>query len=520
MKLKVIIADDEIFALRSLKYIIESHFENFEVIYCAKNGKEALEKTLLLKPDILIADIKMPLLNGIELVEKVREFCPTTYSIIVSGYQDFEYARGAIRAGVEDYLLKPVNINQLGMILNKLRAKKFTDYYYQQVNIIKMYIQGDSLEHLEKVDVDRYLPFNSYTAALVRKSSLPSRFYRKNTHFNKMPLWLNFDEGKVNLEDIKEFEGVWIIDGRDDEEFFIFRAECSSVPSLKEIVNLLINHLFIKYYTVVFALEPFQLSDSRNITKSLWRTLDSNLVLGLNQMLCLSEVEDKVSEDEFNLDNATEHRIKHFVLASMYDNLKQEIVDLLKRWEVEKRPQIWVENNVYQIITIITRCVALKPEIRKEIDFLLDEAFSLSSNYDDLTKNLLEVIEYIVNNENCKNFKIDSKGFFKLVEEYIKKNLNEQLSLELVCSRMGVSQTYLSRLFRKYTNMSFNEYVTMQRIEAAKRLMDTAQNDMTIQSIATAVGYNTPSYFSKVFREIVGVTPSEYLASRSANKMR
>jgi len=140
MKLKVVIADDEPYALNALKYVIETYFNNFEVVYCAQNGREALERTKLLQPDILIADIKMPLIDGIDLAEKVKQSCPTTCTIVISGYQEFEYARAALRSGVEDYLLKPIDVDKLGSILDKLYERKLVDYYYRQIDIFNRYI--------------------------------------------------------------------------------------------------------------------------------------------------------------------------------------------------------------------------------------------------------------------------------------------------------------------------------------------------------------------------------------------
>ena len=139
MNLTVLLADDEPSALRSLRYAIEKYCEKFEVVYCAKNGREALDKAVQLQPDILITDIKMPLLDGIGLVEKVIRFCPSTSSVIVSGYQEFEYAKGAMRLGVM-VLLKPLDVVQLCTLLEKLRASKLTDYYNKQVNILNKYV--------------------------------------------------------------------------------------------------------------------------------------------------------------------------------------------------------------------------------------------------------------------------------------------------------------------------------------------------------------------------------------------
>ena len=343
----------------------------------------------------------------------------------------------------------------------------------------------------------------------MRTNCLPSRFSVKNMSF-----LFELNQDKKNLIDLKEFEGLWLINGRDTNEFFIFRAEGSKAPSIKEFFAIMLERLSIKYYTVAFAHEPFRFSELNSISKRLWRTLDNRLVLGTNQLIHLGEEEINTVQDPAILDSILENKIKYLITAGMHDDLKRELAKLFKRWESEKRPQLWVENNISQIISIITRCVCPDYNSMEEIDFLLDEAFSSSATYDDLLNKIWKIITDIVfRNRKKEDLKVDTKEFFKSIEKYIQQNLHEPLSLELVCSHIGISQTYLSRLFRKYTNMTFNEYITIQRIERAKKLMQSVGNEgMSIQDIALAVGYNTPSYFSKVFRKIVGVTPSEYMS--------
>jgi two-component system response regulator YesN len=509
MNLTVLLADDEPSALRSLRYAIEKYCEKFEVVYCAKNGREALDKAVQLQPDILITDIKMPLLDGIGLVEKVIRFCPSTSSVIVSGYQEFEYAKGAMRLGVIDYLLKPLDVVQLCTLLEKLRASKLTDYYNKQVNILNKYVGDADDAYPEEKELKRYFPFTGYTISLMRINGLPSRFSARN-----VPAWYDPAKNKKNILHPARYKGVWMANGRDDAEYFVFRAEESNAPCLKELSLSAVSSFSNAFYTIIMDKEAFQLNECKKITRRLWRIVDNNLILGLSQIIDLSQNDENVLKSPAILDSIVQNRIAYLVSGGLFDELKNEIIGQFNQWELKKCPQIRVEQYIRQIIGIVTRVVSSKTAVNADLNILLDEALSFSTTFGELLENIWQIITEITLNHAEKG-RVDTVAFFNTIEEYVKQNLRQPLSLESVCSHIGISQTYLSRLFRKYTNMSFNKYITMHRIKEAKKLIDSYSN-ILVQDVAYAVGYDNPSYFSKVFREVVGVTPSEYACRRNS----
>jgi len=508
MRLTILLADDEPSALRSLRYIIENYCKDFDIVYCAFNGQEALEKSIELKPDILITDIKMPLLDGIGLVEKVIQFCPSTSSVIVSGYQEFEYAKGAMRLGVEDYLLKPIDIEQLCSLLEKIRKDKLMDYYSKQVNILNKLITDDDA-YFEEKELKRCFPFTGYTVSLTRINGLPSRFSARNI----MPAWYDSAKNKQNIIDPVRCHGVWMVGGRDDAEFFVVRSEESNAPSVVELSLSAVSSLSNAFYTVITANETILLDDCGRIARKMWRAVDNNLVLGCSQIIDLLQKDRNMPKGPAILDSIIQNRIVYLVSGGLYDELKNEMVNLFNQWELKKCPQIRVEQYIRQIIEIITRVVSSKKTVNAELDILLDEALSFSTTFGELLENIWQIIRDITSH-NADKGKVDTMEFFKTIEEYISQNLRQPLSLESVCSHIGISQTYLSRLFRKYTNMSFNKYVTLHRIEEAKKLIDTYSN-ILVHDVAYAVGYDNPSYFSRVFREVVGVTPTEYASKKT-----
>lgn len=170
---QVFIAEDEPAALQHLCTIIKIKCPNFQVTGTAENGKDALEQLGELKPDILITDVKMPVMDGITLVKRAKEKYPDILSVIVSGYQEFSYARSALRYGVCDYILKPVKPSAFQESMRILEGRLDEYYYGLRNQVIRDMCTGT---FSESPRFRRIFPEDEYYIALLRKNSLPRRF--------------------------------------------------------------------------------------------------------------------------------------------------------------------------------------------------------------------------------------------------------------------------------------------------------------------------------------------------------
>lgn len=171
---QIFIAEDEPAAMKHLCTLVKLKCPQFEIIGCADNGKEALEQMDRLQPDVLITDVKMPVMDGISLVEKVKEKYPRIFSVIISGYQEFDYARAAIRAGVCDYILKPVRPSTFQESMRILQGRLDELYYTIRNDMLQQMCRGTGLK--EKQYFRRVFSSETYYVALLRKNSLPRRF--------------------------------------------------------------------------------------------------------------------------------------------------------------------------------------------------------------------------------------------------------------------------------------------------------------------------------------------------------
>lgn len=174
---RILVVDDEPIGLNHVRMILEKKCPQFEIIGTAENGAEALELIRRDQPDILITDIRMPIMDGIALVSQVKKEFPEILSVIVSGYSEFEYAKSALRSGVCDYLLKPLVPSDMMALMERMEIRLNSLYHEKRTQILR------SLCHKEVVDdetkMKQYFSSEAYYAVIFRWNGLPSRFIKK-----------------------------------------------------------------------------------------------------------------------------------------------------------------------------------------------------------------------------------------------------------------------------------------------------------------------------------------------------
>lgn len=489
---KVIVVDDEPGALAHLCSIIEKKCGCFQIAGTAENGVEALELICKKDPDVVIADVKMPLMNGIELVSKLKTEFPSIFSIIVSGYNEFEYAQGAIKSGVCDYILKPVLPSALQNIMDELAEKLRVLYYQNRNNIMrKLCSQGTIYDNV----IEKYFPHQNYYGAIIRKNGLPRRF----SAGNEVEIYSDINE-LVNIYGRDEMEAFYLVPeellcGKSFEYYItnVYKKECAD------------GH----YTTLVYGKCSFPAGRLQAKVRELYKILDIYSTVGENQILNLEKCSEAgESELEQKVINSVISDLEHLLLEQRYDKFKNELRCLFKRWEKEKKPQLWVEQASRQIMYLV---VKYRPESIAliEYEYMIEDAFFYSISMEELLDNFIEIIFKSFKDLEGSN-KVDSPEFFAQVDEYMHKHIADSITLQSVCRKFGISQTYLSKLFRKYKGESFNRYLTSIRVKRAVELIEL-NPEVFVKDIAAKVGFNDQFYFSRIFRSYTGICPTDFM---------
>ena len=490
---KVIIVDDEPVARGHIKLALQKKCENFCVVGEFENGVDALEAIREEEPDIVITDVQMPVMDGIELVTKICEQSPDIITILVSGYGEFEYAKEAIKSGVKDYLLKPIAPADIEKTM--LKVEKLLDgrYFQNRKNIMHKIAKGKvaSIEEIKK-----YFPEKEYKGCLLRKNGVPRRFF-----------------ASADMEILSDNHEIFFVYGRDDmEELFLYPKNLDIANSCEEFGKKMLESRKnnSNYVTVIFSEYAFRASEFQGEIRKFYKALDTKVRIGHSQVLSLEEIQKHAPLERKKKKDALE-RIEYYFSQARYIEVKEEIDKQFDDYEKDGYTQLEMEMEVRKILWALQK-------YDKQIngmhimETMIEDIFFSALNIQEVKEILYE--ELFQDKDEQMIHKANSKEFFQVILKYMDENLEKPLSLQSICKDMGISQTYLSKQFRKNTGMSFGNHLTQIRMEKAKKLMREV-SDIYVKDVANLVGYNDQFYFSKVFRSYAGKSPSEYFTEIS-----
>lgn len=440
---------------------------------------------------------------------------------MVSGHEEFEYARSALKAGVVDYLLKPVKAEQLKSVLESVGSRIASDLYGRRSRALRdiasgtLRVSGDGRAE----GPAGLLPAGRYSAAALRFGPPPSRF--------SVPRPAGGEEGgrappfpaaraPAGLEEL----GVWVLPGRDGSELLFVRSnELTDGGDFEAALQAAAEESGRPYRVLAFGAELFALCDLKSRFAALCRAVDESAVPG--KALVIRGASPASGERAArpqdaaprHLDGAAlEGRMEFLVSECRFAELERFVREIFAQWEREGRPLVQASAQLRRLLDLVRRRASGEARLRdEELDALVEESAAESADYGELAQRAIEAMELIARRPARVGGSEDVPAFFASIKLYIEGNFPRDISLQSTCRAFSISQTYLSRLFRKHEGISFNDYLTGVRIEAAKRLMADSP-DMPLKDVAALVGYQDQFYFSRVFKAAVGRPPSEYPA--------
>ncbi len=524
--LKVMLVDDEPFTLQGLQVIIDWESGGFEIATTCSNGKEALKYLSENQVDLIISDIRMPEMNGLELLETIkREKISDAAFVLLTGYDDFAYTQRAIRNGCLDYILKPVIEEELISVL-----KKVTNLNRESIILRK----------------DREKMEDAYLARIIRHF-IKGKYNDEDIEYANKHLLLS---GNLRFVDIEFVNRDIEIDDSDVDEYDMAIMQRQLYNACKEILKEFANHftLDITYdddsYNVGFIFcDTMAVSSDMSETEFLNALIRKIEVLVIKpvRMLCGEPVPD-ISELSKSFDSC--RRLKS--IAGFHNKKKLYFYEEIQSGHgsfilckdtideiigaIEKNEAVMIEAGIDKLLEELQNKEGNNRAFDLNINYLLFQLIHLASELDD-TVNQEEIIQYISEKTSDKAFrrgshqhlkkfcleyavylselrKSISRGILSVVEAEIKKNYADNISLKDLGDKYHINSSYLGQVFRKNYGMSFKNYLTNYRIkEAAKQILHT---DKKINRIAEDVGYKDSDYFIRKFIEIMGCTPSKY----------
>ena len=497
---RLMIADDEDAERMGIRFLLHKFGYTFEIRE-APDGMEALKGLGEFPADILVTDVKMPFLNGIELAAKVREQFPDMQIIFFSGYDDFEYVKQALSLQAVDYILKPVDPAEFNRVIGRVveRLMREKEAITQNEAFLKSYV------------IARLLNQVSYDKLIQEYGREQLGFLREYTRL----IVIEFEEevfgsvisdikgfsnlsggvisGEFDFLDLTPSQGVFFLKGMDlKEEYLQELARCIHLAVEKEFGK-------ICYLAVSGQIEGGE--DMGNAYRQTERSLEERFFYQDSYVYPRrsQEPRESVKISDGQLLQAIE---KDVACRDGY-SLRRNVEILM---EV-------CRNNGFQSY-IYTRfvCTSLMkilisglPDGKERLADLVERVYFCGS-FADLEGILWEVVD-----ELEKNFlpsEDSPKRTVSLVEQYIQEHYKEPLSLDVLAERVFRTPHYLSSIFVQEKGIGINKYIKNVRMEKAKELLK--ETNMKISDICEQIGYGSVSYFCRSFRNEYGVTPEQY----------
>lgn len=522
----VLLVDDEEEVIQVIIKKIDWEKLGFSVIGYANNGVKALEMIEEFQPDVVMTDIRMPYMDGMELCKHIKVEYPATKILLFTGFDEFEYAKEAVHLEVEEYILKPVNSVELSNVLSHVRTKLDQEinekrnveilqkYYMDSLPLLQADFYSTLIEgRIQEDEIPKYLsdyqisfdgPFFCCLVVYTSSSRIPESM---NPLLLSMSVQKQVKEHLGKSWRVKCFSNqgntVLIVQLKDESEVSELTDDCDRFcryadriigvavtvgigQVCKSILELPLSYDSAKEavsYRVIYGS-----SRSINIKEIAQREIDKSSLMNnaelsnLFKMICLGSTEDIESAANKYLDYISDSAksLQQYHIAVM------ELISELYRFAT---------NNDLDVEDYMG-------DMRKLYSTLIDYEM-------DVLRKWLIHLSLIFRERLISARNRSAKSFIFKAKEYVYNNYsNEDLSLDDVCKVLGVSNSYFSTIFKKETGNSFIGYLTDYRMEqAARQLIETDEKNYII---AKNVGYTDPNYFSYVFKRQFGVSPSKY----------
>lgn len=522
---KVLLVDDEPFIIQGLKQIIDWEEYGMEICGAAASGLEALHTLETTPADILITDIRMPKMNGLELIRRLKIENAATRFIVLSGYDDFEYLKESIQLGIENYLLKPVNQEELLTTLVTTIRKIETDTnralnLHKDINIIRENIlnrwvansimPSEFLERSSLLGID--LENTQYCVSVLRL--LPGAGETNPTSSNGFRDGLQSEAGQLCKAVIREETPAMVFNTPDGDILVLFVQKQAPLEKnriqevLRRCLQQIEQRLQVPSFVTIGSLESDYLTVHRSYAHAM-KLQEYRLILPSNSILDY----DSVKKSPATI-RSTEYidfeKLKKLFAENDKLGIQSLIDDIFHNLSVlEGITPAFAQNIAAEILVGIITAVKSLTLGQKNISGLFGYTFSEIFNLqrlDDMVEWLKNIstafLEYI--NEQTENI----NPLVKRALEFIHACYYQDISLKTLADRFNTNANYLGQLFKNETGEYFSDYLNLFRINKAKEMFVTTSSKSA--DISSRVGYTDQSYFYRMFRKYTGVSPAEF----------
>ncbi|WNR42792.1 response regulator [Paenibacillus roseipurpureus] len=519
---KLILVDDEEIVRRGLRYFLDWESLGFQIVADFEDGRETIEYLKTHEVDIVLSDIRMAEVNGIQLAKHIYENYPQIRVIIISGYKDFEYAQQAIAYNVENYLLKPTKYDVITDVFQNLKLKldqQKSDSIRQQQKSVRF----DELLPLlkEQFYTDLVMGALRNTNELHKRIQLLSlsldpahcpcalidlELYEREKLTIK-PEKLTYSLKSIFLAENANFLYKAVFNEYQGMKLLAFPNHAVTQEELRKQLDTELNEIISRIRT------NFDIEIRYHVTATF-----SNLIelaqFSLPLKLVYEETRGKDRLEPIEYDNLLE-KYKLF-MAHIMDGQIENTISMLDRLMDEFRdlPISFIHRLIMDLFAMVFRYYADRGQVGK-IPHETAHNYHAVIEINDLEEIRKWAKQFIhdlmILNVNTKES--NATLIVEAAQKYILQNFHRDLSLEEVANHVFLNHIYFSRIFKQALGINYIDYLTQLRIHKAIELLESRQ--FKIQEITEKVGYLNSKYFARLFKQTTGVSPKDYIRQQS-----
>lgn len=515
---KVILADDEPVIIKGLRKMISWEKLNAEIVGEAENGEELLRQIRSLSPDIVISDVSMPKMSGIDVIKELRQDDRKTKVIFLSGYQEFDYVKAAIRYEAQEYLLKPVGKEELEQAVlraeQSLKKDNPMEYWQEEKNDIQTVFRKMNTETECK---ELYLHFQEMGLEIQGMNftgvcfSIPVDFYKKIADQNMAELMRFAIFKKIQEYVKKEKNGFVIKREANSSNMILLSRQEDSIEKIEKEVWTIRDKIYDEYKV--------------RLIVGVGNTVDSvkELKFAFKTAKFAAEIHYFTQQDYIRyVDIDREFHFSFEDYSKCYEKLVKSIFHRESDWIENLDETLKIVENLHygNRHAAENRCIAMamdlyremekehliSPDCRQDYENFVSKIRS-QKNYEELKKMIRNYLSDFIEKHTLPD-EIPESQTIRIVKEYIREHYQENLNLNTLSEIVYMNPYYFSTFFKKETGQNFKNYLAEVRMEAAASLL--REKDLKTYELAKAVGYHDIRSFTEKFKEYFGDSPSNY----------